>query len=88
MSDTGTRTALNDDDLRVLIGILAGFETTYLVDDPVDAVHAMKERFRKDRRRYGLTAEIQDDREALWRLNVRVRNALGEKLSPDGSPER
>ena len=87
MSDTGTRTALNDDDLRVLIGILAGFETTYMVDDPADAVRAMKERFRKDRRRYGLTADIQDDREALWRLNVRVRNALGEKLSPEGNPE-
>jgi len=88
MSHTGIRPALTDDDLRILIGILAGFETTYLVDDPADAVRAMKERFRKDRRLYGLTADIQDDREALWRLNVRVRNALGEKLSPEGSPER
>ncbi|MBC7763044.1 MAG: hypothetical protein H7201_14875 [Candidatus Saccharibacteria bacterium] len=65
MSDTGTRPALSDDGLRVLIGILAGFETTYLVDDPADAVRAMMERFRKDRRLYGLNAGIQDDREAL-----------------------
>jgi hypothetical protein len=79
------RPVLSDDDLRLLIGILSVFETTYLTEDAENIVRVMKERFVKDRTLYGVNTEILDDREALWRLNVRVRNALGENLTPEGS---
>jgi hypothetical protein len=93
MGNEAGRGVVTDGDLRILIGLLAVLETSYLVDDPARLLAAMKARFRRDSVEEGFEDLESNDsqREALWRLNVRLRIALGEELDETGAvlnPER
>ncbi|MEV8518128.1 hypothetical protein [Dactylosporangium sp. NPDC051484] len=81
-----TRGTMTDDDLIVLIGVVAHLEAMLLDDDvdPTEIVPSMLNRLRQDFLRRGLstTDTREAHRESLRRLNMRLRRSLGEDLPP------
>ena len=82
-----TETQLTRDELLILLKIVQVFEASYLVDDPATIIGQMQQRFERSLNEHGSQlAPDEETRERLYRLGVRIRQAIGEQLNDDGSP--
>ena len=82
-----TDTQLTRDELLILLKIVQVFEASYLVDDPATIISQMQQRFERSLEEHGSQlAPNEENRERLYRLGVRIRQAIGEQLTDDGSP--
>ncbi|WP_249776604.1 GNAT family N-acetyltransferase [Leifsonia sp. C5G2] len=78
---------LTRDELLMLLKIVQVFEASYLVDDPAAIIGQMQQRFERSLQEHrAQLAPNQATRERLYRLGVRIRQAIGEQLNNDGSP--
>ena len=78
---------LSEDELMILLRIIQVFELSYLTDEPERVIGEMQRRFERSLEEHGaLLAPGEETRERLYRLGVRIRQAIGEQLNDDGSP--
>jgi hypothetical protein len=76
------RNWISDDDLRVLIGILANVEMALMVEESDQVMPKLLERVRRDCAKFQQpkTGDAPSDFEAVRAMNYRLRLALGETL--------
>jgi hypothetical protein len=85
MNNDRATTPLSREDLVALLGIVSGFESSFVMDDAASVLASMKRRLIQDSEGKGRDGHTnaEDSVAYLRQLNAHIRGSLGEKPSPD-----